>query len=133
MKIYDIIPLGDGVYEMEKGVGDRKLGEGDLAKLLFGGIAAASTPQSFPENDEVFLPSSLEEDKLMTLFASYDGSYEDDQGKRQHLFSTVLKVVQSMKEGQKVLIIEEKGDEMEEEEEAQDKLLTEGLREKRMW
>ena len=80
------------------------------------------------------LPSWLEEDKLMTLFASYDGSYEDDQGKRQHLFSTVLKVVQSMKEGQKVLIIEEKGDEMEEEEEeAQDKLLTEGLRGKRMW
>jgi hypothetical protein len=39
-----------------------------------------------------------------------------------------------MKEGQKVLIIEEKGDEMEEEEEeAQDKLLTEGLRGKRMW
>jgi hypothetical protein len=53
MKISDIIPLRDGVYEMEKGVGDRKLGEGDVAKLLFGGIAAASTPQSFPENDEV--------------------------------------------------------------------------------
>jgi hypothetical protein len=70
----------------------------------------------------------------MTLFASYDGSYEDNQGKRQYLFSTVLKVVQSMKEGQKVLIIEEKGDEMEEEEEeARDKLLTEGPRGKRMW
>jgi hypothetical protein len=27
--------------------------EYSLAKLLFGGIAAASTPQSFPENDEV--------------------------------------------------------------------------------
>jgi hypothetical protein len=53
MKRSDIIPLRDGVYEMEKGVGDRKLGEGDLAKLLFCGIAAASTPQSFPENDEV--------------------------------------------------------------------------------
>jgi hypothetical protein len=61
------------------------------------------------------LPSSLEEVKLMTLFVSYDGSYEDDQGKRQYLVSTVLKVVQSMKEGQKVFIIEEKGGEMEEE------------------
>jgi hypothetical protein len=38
---------------MEKGVRGRKLGKGDLAKLLFGGIAGASTPQSFPENDEV--------------------------------------------------------------------------------
>jgi len=53
MKISDFIPLRDGVYEMEKGVSDRKLGDGDLAKLLFGGIAAAFTPQSFPENDEV--------------------------------------------------------------------------------
>jgi hypothetical protein len=39
-----------------------------------------------------------------------------------------------MKEGQKVLIIEEKCNEMEEEEEeARDKLLTEGPRGKHMW
>jgi hypothetical protein len=39
-----------------------------------------------------------------------------------------------MKEGQKVLIIEEKYDEIkEEEEEAWDKLLTEGPRGKHMW
>jgi hypothetical protein len=63
------------------------------------------------------LPFSLKEDKLMTLFASYDDSYKDDQGKQQYLFSTILKVVQSMKEGQKVLIIEEKYDEIKEEEE----------------
>jgi hypothetical protein len=63
------------------------------------------------------LPFSLEEDKLMTLFAFYNNSYKDDQGKRQYLFSTILKVVQLMKEGQKVLIIEEKCDEIEEEEE----------------
>ncbi|KAF4632607.1 hypothetical protein G7Y89_g5518 [Cudoniella acicularis] len=103
-----------GMLIYEEGVRDRKLGEGDLAKL--------------------FLPSSFEEDKLMTLFASYDGSYKDDQGKREYLVSIVLKVVQSIKEGQKVLIIEEKGDEIEEEEgEARDKLLIEGLRGKRMW
>jgi hypothetical protein len=29
---------------LEKGVGNQKLGEGDLAKLLYGGIAAAFTP-----------------------------------------------------------------------------------------
>ncbi|KAF4625873.1 hypothetical protein G7Y89_g12289 [Cudoniella acicularis] len=114
MKRSDIIPLRDSVYEIEKGVRDRKLGEGDLIKL--------------------FLPSSLEEDKLMTLFASYDSSYKDDHGTRQYLFSIVLKVVQSIKEGQKVLIIEEKGDEIEEEErEARDKLLIEGPRGKSMW
>ena len=53
MQISDITPLRDGVYEMEKGVGDRKLSEGDLVKLFFGGIAAASTPQSFPDKDGV--------------------------------------------------------------------------------
>jgi hypothetical protein len=49
----DIISLCDSVYEIEKEVRDQKLGDGDLAKLLFGGIAAAFTPQSFPENNKV--------------------------------------------------------------------------------
>jgi hypothetical protein len=53
MQISDITPLGDSVYELEKGVKNQKLGEGDLAKLLYGGIAAASTPQSFPKNNKV--------------------------------------------------------------------------------
>jgi hypothetical protein len=53
MKISDVIPLSDGVYEIEKGVGNGKLGDGDLAKLLFGGIAAVFTPQNFLENDNV--------------------------------------------------------------------------------
>jgi hypothetical protein len=53
MKISDIVPLSDGVYEMEKGVSDEKLCDGDLAKLLFGGIAAGFTPQNFLENDDV--------------------------------------------------------------------------------
>jgi hypothetical protein len=70
---------------------------------------------------------------LITLFASYDGSYKDDQGKRQYLFSTVFKAVQSMKEGQKVLIIEEVNEMEEEKEKAREKLLTEGAKGKRMW
>ena len=80
------------------------------------------------------LPSSLEDNKLTALLASYNGSYEDDQGKRQYLSSTVLKAVQSMKEGQKVLIIEMELDEMEKEEEkTEQKLLTNGAKGKRMW
>lgn len=58
MKISDIIPLCDGVYKIEKGVGDQKLGDRDLAKLLFGGIATTFTPQSSPENDEVLRDTS---------------------------------------------------------------------------
>jgi hypothetical protein len=45
----------------------------------------------------------------MTLFVNYDGWYEDEQG-TQRLSKEVLRVVQTMKVGQKVLIIEEKED-----------------------
>jgi hypothetical protein len=53
MKIYDIIPLGDGVYELEKGFSDRKLDDGDLANFLFGGIEAAFAPPKPIENADV--------------------------------------------------------------------------------
>jgi predicted Mrr-cat superfamily restriction endonuclease len=52
------------------------------------------------------LPSPLEEDKLITLLVDNDGSYED-QGTKQRLSSEVLRVVRTMKVGQKVLIPEE--------------------------
>jgi hypothetical protein len=45
----------------------------------------------------------------MTLFVDYDGWYEDQQG-TQRLSKEVLRVVQTMKVGQKVLIVEEKED-----------------------
>jgi len=45
----------------------------------------------------------------MTRFVDYDGWYEDEQG-TQRLSKEVLRVVQTMKVGQKVLIIEEKED-----------------------
>jgi hypothetical protein len=51
MKISNIIPLSHGIYELEKGSSDRRLGDGDLAKLLLGGIEAAPTPQKLVEND----------------------------------------------------------------------------------
>jgi hypothetical protein len=44
----------------------------------------------------------------MTLFVNYDGWYEDYQGTPQRLSKEVLRVVQTMKVGQKVLIVEEK-------------------------
>ena len=53
MKISDIIPLRDSVYEIEKGDGNRKLEDGDFAELLFGGIEAAPTPKTFLEDDDV--------------------------------------------------------------------------------
>ncbi|KAH9205062.1 hypothetical protein DL95DRAFT_397989, partial [Leptodontidium sp. 2 PMI_412] len=62
------------------------------------------------------LPSSLEEDRLMTLFVDYNGWYKDHQEKRQRLSNEVLRVVQKMEVGQKVLITEEKEDRSLEEE-----------------
>ena len=62
------------------------------------------------------MPSALEDDRLMTLFVDYDGWYEDHQGTQQCLSDEVLRVVQKMKVGQKVLITEEKEDRNPEEE-----------------
>jgi hypothetical protein len=52
----------------------------------------------------------------MTLFVDYNGWYEDHQGTQQRLSKEVLRVVQTMKVGQKVLIIEEQEDRTLEEE-----------------
>ena len=52
----------------------------------------------------------------MTLFVDYDGWYEDQQG-TQRLSKEVLRVVQTMKVGQKVLIIEKEDRNLEEEKE----------------
>jgi hypothetical protein len=49
MDLSNIVPLGNGVYELEKGCGDRQLCEGDYVKLLFGSISAAFNPQSHNE------------------------------------------------------------------------------------
>ena len=57
------------------------------------------------------LPSSLEDVRLMTLSVSSDGSYEDEQGRKQYLLKPVLKAIQSMIVGQKILIVEERVDE----------------------
>jgi len=45
MKVSDITLLGDGVYELKKGVSDRKLVNGDLVKLQLGGVVTGSTSQ----------------------------------------------------------------------------------------
>ncbi|KAH8792194.1 hypothetical protein F5882DRAFT_437771 [Hyaloscypha sp. PMI_1271] len=110
------VPLGDGVYELEKGFSDRKLRNGDMVKLRLGGFVTGSTPQTLAGNVNMRLPSSLEEDKLVTLLVGYDGWYEDHQGTQQCLSDKVLRVVQEMKVGQKVLITKEKEDRNLEEE-----------------
>lgn len=52
------------------------------------------------------LPSALEERYLTTLTVAYDGSYEDQQGILGCLVTSVLRTVQLMTEGQKVMITE---------------------------
>lgn len=47
----------------------------------------------------------------MTLYASYSGSYKNDEGEEHILFGAVLRAIRSMKEGDKILIVEEEVDE----------------------
>jgi hypothetical protein len=77
-----------------------------------------SLPSSLDESHE-----SYEENKLMTVIVSYDGSYEDDQGEQQQLFNTVLRAIRSMTECQKVMIVEKESEEGKEGE----------VRETRIW
>jgi hypothetical protein len=56
------------------------------------------------------LPSSLEENKLVTISVAHDGSYKGDQGKQHYLPNAVFRVIETMTMGQKVLILDEKED-----------------------
>lgn len=53
MKTSDVTPLGGGVYELEKGCGDRKPSRGDIVELKFGGVETDLTPQKLVENADV--------------------------------------------------------------------------------
>lgn len=119
--IHPLRVLGDGVYELKKAFGHWKLGYGDVMKLRLGGFMTGSTSQELAKDVNMCLPSPLEENRLMTLFVDYDGLYEDHQGTQQRLSSKVLRVIQTMKVGQKVLIIEEEDRNPEEEKEDREK------------
>jgi hypothetical protein len=54
MKVSDITLLGDGVYELEKGSSDRKLGNGDVVKLRLGGVVTGSTSQKLTGDANVW-------------------------------------------------------------------------------
>ncbi len=65
-------------------------------------------------NNSPSLPSSLEEDKPVTLLVASGGSYEDDQGEQQYLPDAIFAVISTMRIGQKVLILEKKEKDREE-------------------
>ena len=54
MKVSDITLLGDGVYELEKGSSDWKLGNGDVVKLRLGGVVTGSTSQKLTGDANVW-------------------------------------------------------------------------------
>jgi hypothetical protein len=77
------------------------------------------------------LPSSLEEDRLVILFAAWDGSYEDHYGNRQYLSKSVSGAIRRMEIGQKVLIFEE--GEGGREEKDREEFLENWTKERRIW
>ncbi|ESZ98567.1 hypothetical protein SBOR_1017 [Sclerotinia borealis F-4128] len=95
----NIILLGGGVYECEKGCSGQKLGNRDMVSLQLGGVVTRFVFQRLTH-----MPSPSEEVGLVTLSIDYDGWYEDHKG-AHCLSDKVLRVIQTMKVGQKVLII----------------------------
>ncbi|KAI9726558.1 MAG: hypothetical protein M1834_009000 [Cirrosporium novae-zelandiae] len=104
MKLSNIIPLGECVYELEKGNGGRRPEKDDTVELKIGAVETAFISQAFGEDADVFLPSTLEEKELETIFVAHNGSY----GQQEHetLPDAVFLVIPTMTVGQKVLVLQ---------------------------
>ncbi|KAI9736735.1 MAG: hypothetical protein M1834_000939 [Cirrosporium novae-zelandiae] len=105
MKISQITPLRENVFELKKGHNSLGLNKEDTAVIKFGGIQTAFTLNECKEDTDVYLPLSLEE-HLVTVSVAHDGSYKDKQGKQQILLEKMFKVLSKMEIGQRLLIKE---------------------------
>ncbi len=53
MKLSDFTPIGDGVFELQKGHDDQTPEGDDNFQIRFGGIQTALTSKDFAENSDV--------------------------------------------------------------------------------
>ena len=53
MKLSDLIPIQEGIYELEKGRGERSFREGDTIVIRFGSIETDLTPKKIVEDAEI--------------------------------------------------------------------------------
>jgi hypothetical protein len=53
MRLSDLTPIADRVFELERGYVHQKLDNEDIVQLLFGGIQTAFTSKEFAEDDDV--------------------------------------------------------------------------------
>ncbi|MCJ1387866.1 hypothetical protein MMC18_000709 [Xylographa bjoerkii] len=119
------------MFELEAGDDNQKPDNEDIVVLLFGGIQTAFSSKPFAEDictivwgstdRDLSLPSSLEDDKLVTISVAHNGSYIDDHGQQHSVPDAVFEAIGIMKLGQKVLIHErEKEEESDNEDEDED-------------
>jgi hypothetical protein len=104
MTTLDIAPLGENVFQLERGDGVRKAGKDDAVMIRFGGIETDFTRDKISENPT--LPFALEGENLETLLVTHSGSYGQVDA-RQTLSDAIIVVISKMTLGQKVLVEEE--------------------------
>ncbi|KAL9097962.1 MAG: hypothetical protein Q9163_006281 [Psora crenata] len=101
MKLSDLIPIQEGIYELEKGRSERSFREGDIIVIRFGSIETDLAPNKIMEDAEIFLE---------TIRVASDGSYTDEDGKEQKLTSAHMEVIVKMTTGQRLMIVNAKDD-----------------------
>jgi hypothetical protein len=115
MKLSDLVPLGDGAFEI-KGHNSHP-NVSDMIIILFAGTLTNLTPKAFQEEgfldrlhtqhaDGRSLPFSLEETRLSTVFVDcIDGQFVNDKGKKERLAPKISKVLPRMVVGQMIMIL----------------------------
>ncbi|MCJ1379042.1 hypothetical protein MMC17_002141 [Xylographa soralifera] len=106
MKLFDLNPLPNGTFELEKGHTERDRRNGDVFVLQYGCIETHLALKG-EDNAEFFLPSPLEDNSLMTIRVAPDGLYtdkdgvvyKDEDGIRQKLATSTIEDVRSMSIG----------------------------------
>jgi hypothetical protein len=53
MKISDITPLGEDMYELERDTGNRKPGKEDIVEIKFSGIETDLTPKKLEKDVDI--------------------------------------------------------------------------------
>lgn len=124
MKFSDLVLLGEGIYEWEKGHSESRFRETGTFVIRFGSFETDLAPRKIegdaeipvePEsvgstNGNASLPYPLQDQSLQNLHVSGDGSYKDEGGEEQKLTSAHMEVIVKMTTGQRLIIVEAKDD-----------------------
>ena len=116
MKFSDLIPLEEGVIQLEEGHGQWQPERCEAVMIEFAGSETELAAKRFEDDEEVLqsvsktcthsLPSSLEDHHLRTVEVHHEGWYPDTVLEQvEELAPAILDFIPTMLIGQKVMIL----------------------------